>query len=84
MTQQPSLDTHDAAAIDKLAAARQKILEQLSRVIVGQQQVIEELLISLFSRGHCLLEGVPGLAKTLMVSTLSRRPPCSKPCRSAK
>jgi MoxR-like ATPase len=41
-------------------------------VIVGQSQVIEELLISLFSRGHCLLEGVPGLAKTLMISTLSR------------
>jgi MoxR-like ATPase len=44
----------------------------LGQVIVGQHQVIEELLISLFSRGHCLLEGVPGLAKTLMISTLSR------------
>ena len=42
------------------------------QVIVGQNEVIEELLISLFSRGHCLLEGVPGLAKTLMISTLSR------------
>ena len=41
-------------------------------MIVGQTEVIEELLISLFSRGHCLLEGVPGLAKTLMISTLSR------------
>ena len=40
-------------------------------MIVGQDQVIEELLISLFSRGHCLLEGVPGLAKTLMISTLA-------------
>jgi MoxR-like ATPase len=59
-------------AIDKLGQAREKIAEQLSTVIVGQQQVIEELLISLFSRGHCLLEGVPGLAKTLMVSTLAR------------
>ena len=45
---------------------------QLPQVIVGQEQVIEELLISLFSRGHCLLEGVPGLAKTLMISTLAR------------
>ncbi|MCS7304921.1 MAG: MoxR family ATPase [Thermoguttaceae bacterium] len=63
---------HDTAAIEKLAAAREKILSQLSRVIVGQREVIEQLLISLFSRGHCLLEGVPGLAKTLMVSTLSR------------
>ena len=60
------------AAINKLGEAREKIIEQLSQVIVGQQQVIEELLISLFSRGHCLLEGVPGLAKTLMISTLSR------------
>ncbi len=58
--------------IRKLGLAREKIVDQLSQVIVGQQQVIEELLISLFSRGHCLLEGVPGLAKTLMISTLSR------------
>ncbi|MFW6169255.1 MAG: AAA family ATPase [Planctomycetota bacterium] len=62
----------DAGAIGKLEAAREKILSQLSQVIVGQDQVVEELLISLFSRGHCLLEGVPGLAKTLMISTLSR------------
>jgi MoxR-like ATPase len=59
-------------AIEKLGAARQKIVDQLGQVIVGQSEVIEELLISLFSRGHCLLEGVPGLAKTLMISTLSR------------
>ena len=62
----------DTAAIEKLGAARQKIIDQLAQVIVGQNDVIEELLISLFSRGHCLLEGVPGLAKTLMISTLSR------------
>jgi MoxR-like ATPase len=46
--------------------------DELSKVIVGQADVIEELLISLFSRGHCLLEGVPGLAKTLMISSLSQ------------
>src|SRR5688572_16259813 len=62
----------ESAAIRKLGEARAKILEQLSQVIVGQGHVMEELLISLFSRGHCLLEGVPGLAKTLMISTLSR------------
>jgi len=62
----------DSAAIEKLQAARRKILDQLGQVIVGQTEVIDELLISLFSRGHCLLEGVPGLAKTLMISTLSR------------
>ncbi len=59
-------------AVEKLREARDKILGQLSRIIVGQNEVIDELLISLFSRGHCLLEGVPGLAKTLMISTLSQ------------
>jgi len=62
----------DTRAIEKLGTARRRIMEQLARVIVGQHEVIDELLISLFSRGHCLLEGVPGLAKTLMVSTLAR------------
>ncbi|MEC8556681.1 MAG: MoxR family ATPase [Planctomycetota bacterium] len=59
-------------AIDKLQAARERIMQQLGKVIVGQQDVVEELLISVFSRGHCMLEGVPGLAKTLMISTLAR------------
>jgi MoxR-like ATPase len=62
----------DAEAVQRLNSAREKITTQLSRVIVGQEQVIEELLICLFSRGHCLLEGVPGLAKTLMISTLAQ------------
>ncbi len=71
MSQVP-LDGDQVHAIERLAAARERIVDQLSRVIVGQQQVIEELLICLFSRGHCLLEGVPGLAKTLMISTLAK------------
>ncbi len=62
----------NSEAIEKLRQAKQKIEAQLAQVIVGQTEVIEELLISLFSRGHCLLEGVPGLAKTLLISTLSR------------
>jgi MoxR-like ATPase len=62
----------ESDAIRKLGAAREKIVAQLSQVIVGQTQVIEELLICLFSQGHCLLEGVPGLAKTLLISTLAR------------
>src|SRR5262245_16494630 len=45
--------------------------QQVRRVVVGQDQVIEQLMISIFARGHCILEGVPGLAKTLMVSTLA-------------
>jgi len=59
-------------SVERLGAATQKLKEQLSRVIVGQHEVIELMLIALFSRGHCLLEGVPGLAKTLLVSTLAR------------
>lgn len=59
-------------AVEKLGQARLRILDQLSKVIVGQTDVVDQLLISLFSRGHCLLEGVPGLAKTLMISTLAR------------
>ena len=62
----------DALAVRKLNDARTRIVQQLGQVIVGQQQVIEELLICLFARGHCLLEGVPGLAKTLLISTLAR------------
>src|SRR5438270_9209981 len=62
----------DLEAMRKLKAAFDEIKKQLTRVIVGQDLVIEELLLALFSRGHCILEGVPGLAKTLMISTLAR------------
>src|SRR5262245_62166475 len=62
----------DLEAVKQLQEAFRSIKQQLSRIIVGQEEVIEELLISLFSKGHCILEGVPGLAKTLMISTLSR------------
>lgn len=66
------LTRDDLAAAEKLKAAYKSLCKQLGRVIVGQEQVIEELLIALFSRGHCILEGVPGLAKTLMISSLSK------------
>ncbi len=58
--------------LQKLAETRQKIEREIGRIIVGQNRVIEEILIALFAGGHCLIEGVPGLAKTLMVSTLAR------------
>ena len=51
---------------------RQRMQEELQKVIIGQEEVIEQLFAAIFTRGHCLLEGVPGLAKTLMVSTLAR------------
>src|SRR5258708_2397308 len=73
MSEQTSdLAQSDMESIRKLRDAFTNIKQQLSRVIVGQDEVIEELLIALFSRGHCILEGVPGLAKTLMISTLSK------------
>src|SRR3954468_14710917 len=62
----------EAQAIRELAAAYEKLTAEIGKVIVGQQKVVEQLLMSLFSRGHCLLVGVPGLAKTLLVSTVSR------------
>ena len=59
-------------SVDLLNDAYVKLQEQIRKVIVGQDEVIEQLLIALFSQGHVLLEGVPGLAKTLMVSTVAR------------
>src|SRR5262249_36885310 len=53
---------------------RTQMLEQLRRVIIGQSDVIEQILAAIFTRGHCLLVGVPGLAKTLMVSPLPQIP----------
>ncbi|MBM3307598.1 MAG: MoxR family ATPase [Candidatus Eisenbacteria bacterium] len=61
----------DIEAIQTLAEARGKILGEMRKVIVGQDRVIEELLTAILADGHCILVGVPGLAKTLMVSTLA-------------
>jgi MoxR-like ATPase len=61
----------DVQAVRELNEAYNLITEQLSRIIVGQRRVIDELLIAMFARGHCLLVGVPGLAKTLMIRTLA-------------
>jgi MoxR-like ATPase len=62
----------DVAMAERLAKARDSIRRQLGEVIIGQESVVEEVLIALFSRGHCLLQGVPGLAKTLLVTSLAR------------
>ena len=64
-------ENEDLQAVEQLNQAYQRITSELSKVIVGQQHVIEELLIALFARGHCLLVGVPGLAKTLLIHTLA-------------
>ncbi|MEO6163562.1 MAG: MoxR family ATPase [Candidatus Binatia bacterium] len=65
------IEQHEIAEIEEFADKRDAMLGEIGKVIVGQDRVIEEVLIALFARGHCLLVGVPGLAKTLLISTLA-------------
>ncbi len=62
----------DLEIVQELKQAHDKIAAEISKVIIGQQNIIDQLLIGLLARGHCLLIGVPGLAKTLLISTLAR------------
>ncbi|MFQ5491804.1 MAG: AAA family ATPase [Phycisphaerae bacterium] len=62
----------DVEAVERLAQSYDRIRNELAKVIVGQEQVVENLIIALLCQGHCILEGVPGLAKTLLISTLAR------------
>lgn len=61
----------DLAQVEEMGRKKAEILSEIKKVIVGQDKVIEEILIALFCKGHCLLVGVPGLAKTLLISTLA-------------
>jgi MoxR-like ATPase len=63
---------NDVEAVVELEAARRQLEEQIGRVVIGQHDVIEGLLVSLLAGGHCLLVGVPGLAKTLLIQTLAQ------------
>jgi MoxR-like ATPase len=62
----------DVAAIEKLVKKHSELKKEIAKVIIGQEKVIDQILISIFSGGHALLIGVPGLAKTLMVNTISK------------
>jgi MoxR-like ATPase len=62
----------DLEAVSFLKDARQTLISEIEQVIVGQHEVIDQLLMALFSKGHCLLIGVPGLAKTLLINTLAK------------
>ena len=64
------MDTSILSA-DRVAEGRERILAELRKVIVGQDEVVEQVLIALFTGGHCLITGVPGLAKTLLIKTLA-------------
>ena len=61
----------DVAAIEKLVQKQKQLKQEIAKVIVGQDEVVNQIVLSIFSGGHALLVGVPGLAKTLMVNTIS-------------
>jgi len=65
-------ERNDVAAVEELKDAHDRIMAEIGKVVIGQEEVIEDLLIGILANGHCLLIGVPGLAKTLLVSTLAR------------
>src|SRR6476660_58839 len=69
MSEQPDADV---AAVQRCEKTYNRIRTELSKVIVGQNDVIEQVLVAMFARGHALLEGVPGLAKTLLISSLAQ------------
>src|SRR5690242_2560562 len=70
-TANPPKPHSDVEAAEYLGEVSRSLHAEVGKVIVGQQRVIEEILIAIFSRGHCIMQGVPGLAKTLLVSTLA-------------
>mgnify|MGYP003536764325 FL=1 len=61
----------DVAAIEKLVQKQKQLKQEIAKIIVGQDEVVNQIVLSIFSGGHALLVGVPGLAKTLMVNTIS-------------
>ncbi|HMV52069.1 MAG TPA: AAA family ATPase, partial [Blastocatellia bacterium] len=61
----------DEALLDKLSVAREKILREIRKAVLGQDEAVEQVLLSLFVGGHSILTGVPGLAKTLLVRTIA-------------
>ena len=65
------MGTEDGAAVEELASARDAIVGEIGKVIVGQREIIDQLLVALLAGGHCLLVGVPGLAKTTLIQTLA-------------
>src|ERR1700682_2157805 len=68
----PQASAGDLEAIQKLGDARKRLKSEIAKVIIGQVHIVDDLLTAIFARGHCLMIGVPGLAKTLMVRTIAR------------
>jgi MoxR-like ATPase len=71
-TNPPPLPDTDARTFDQLTTAKTRIVAELGKAVVGQQEVIEQILIALFAGGHCLITGAPGLAKTLLVKSIAQ------------
>ena len=61
----------DLSTVKRMQTSFEKLRAEIGKVIVGQDEVVEQLLIAIFSQGHCIIEGVPGLAKTLLIRTLA-------------
>src|SRR5215211_6297062 len=72
MSNESSAADQDLEAVEHLKSAAARIKSELGKVIIGQEEVVEQTLISIFTRSHALLVGVPGLAKTLLISTLAQ------------
>jgi len=68
----PQASAGDLEAIARLGEARKKLKSEIAKIIIGQEHIVDDLLTALFARGHCLMIGVPGLAKTLMVRTIAQ------------
>jgi MoxR-like ATPase len=69
---QPTIAASDVQMLESLRAAHKQLRSEIGKIIIGQEAVLDQLLMAIFCRGHALLVGVPGLAKTLMVSTLAQ------------
>ncbi|MCK9199076.1 MAG: MoxR family ATPase, partial [Bacilli bacterium] len=62
----------DVKQLDILTQKTKLLKQEIGKIIIGQEEIVEQVLISIFSKGHCLLVGVPGLAKTLLVNTIAQ------------
>ena len=74
LTDQPTtgrIEEQDLKAAEQLTEVYGKLRQELSRTIIGQSEVLKQVLVALFCQGHCVLEGVPGVAKTLMISSIA-------------
>jgi MoxR-like ATPase len=69
---EPPAQSTDAQAVEKLISGRARVETELAKVIVGQKEVVEQILLALFAGGHCLITGAPGLAKTLLVKSIAQ------------